>query len=458
MLDLTSHVEGIVWPPFPGQEAMAVQAILFQLEHSQWYSTAQIEALQRRQLLALIKHAREAVPFYRDRLAGFDLERFESFDDEAWRAVPRLVRTEIQDAGDGIYSKKVPRSHGRIGTVFTSGSTGKPIRVLRTQMAGFYRSALTMRDHIWHRRDMTGKLAALRDATKGKHVYPEGTVANGWSGITRSIFRNGPGVGLNVNTPVPQQVEWLQRHDPDYILGFPTIIRSIAEYCIEHGITFGKLKQVETISEVLPPDVRELCQRAWGVKAVDLYSSRDVGYLALECPEHPVLHVSAETTLLEVLDEEGRRCKPGEIGKVVVTPLQNFAMPLIRYEIGDYAEVGEPCACGRGLPVLKRVMGRVQNQVRLPDGVTRWPLLTTGDIESLLEIAPIRQYQIVQKSYETMEVRLVCDPPLDAAQTEKLDRWVAEKFHRPFEVELRYFEEIPRTASGKFFDFLCEVT
>src|SRR3546814_13116510 len=86
-------------------------------------------------------------------------------------------------------------------------------------------------------------------------------------------------------------------------------------------------------------------------------------YLALQCPEHEHYHVQSEAVLLEVLDEEDRPCRPGEVGRVVVTPLTNFAMPMIRYAVGGLAAVGAPCPCGRGLPVLTRILGRARDKI-----------------------------------------------------------------------------------------------
>ena len=111
---------------------------------------------------------------------------------------------------------------------------------------------------------------------------------------------------------------------------------------------------------------------AWGVPLSDMYSGREVGYLALQCPQHDHYHVMSEGNFLEVLGDDGRPCQPGETGRVVVTTLHNYVMPLIRYEIGDFAEVGEPCPCGRGLPVLTRILGRQQNMLTLPTGESRW--------------------------------------------------------------------------------------
>ena len=103
-----------------------------------------------------------------------------------------------------------------------------------------------------------------------------------------------------------------------------------------------------------------------------MYSAAEAGYLALQCPQQEHYHIQSESALVEVLDEAGNPCRPGETGTMVVTPLHNFAMPLIRYAIGDIAEVGAPCACGRGLPVLARLLGRVRQMLVLPSGARRY--------------------------------------------------------------------------------------
>ena len=457
VLDLHSHTDGVAWPSFPNTFAMPVYAILFQLDHSQWASPDEILEMQFRQLRVLLAHALETVPYYRDRIGLLDPNEIEALDPTSWRKLPILTRGDIQEQEERLKSEKLPRSHGKTGEIFTSGSTGKPIRVMRSQLWSYYRAAVTMRDHIWHRRDLSAKLAAIRDTKRGEHLYPKGTVARGWSQITREVFNNGPGVALNVNTPVPMIARWLQRQDPDYLLTFPTIARQVAEYCRDNHIYLPRLRQVETISEVVSEDVRDACREAWGVPLIDIYSSREAGYLALQCPEHEHHHVQSECIYLEVLDEQGKPCRPGEIGRVVVTTMHNLAMPLIRYENGDYAEVGPACPCGRGLPVLTRILGRTQNRVMMPNGDTRWPLLSSESIEALLDIAPIRQYQIAQIGLDEIEARLVIDRPLEWPEIEKLEAWVAAKFFHPFKVTVTYHKELPRTASGKFFDFVCEV-
>jgi phenylacetate-CoA ligase len=252
-------------------------------------------------------------------------------------------------------------------------------------------------------------------------------------------------------------MEWLQRQDPDYLLTHPTIAHRLADHALERGITLPRLRQIETISEILRPATRELCRAAWGVPIVDMYTTREAGYLALQCPDHEHYHVQAEGVVVEVLDDDSRPCGPGQLGRVVVTPLHNFAMPLIRYDIGDYAEVGAPCACGRGLPVLTRILGRKQNMLTLPSGEQRWPLLSSSNIGALLALAPIRQYQFVQHAPESIELRLAVARDLTPVQEDSVKRWVQEKFGYPFAVTISYRDDIQPAASGKFEDFVSLV-
>ena len=367
-----------------------------------------------------------------------------------------LRRADVQSAGEDLHSRRVPRDHGRLSDIFTSGSTGRPIRAMRSELSLLFWSAFTLRDHLWHKRHLAGKLATIRSSGEGEDLYPKGGVARYW-GSSRRAFDTGPSVSLNINSTTRQQVDWLQRENPDYLLTHPTNVQRLADHCIREGIRIPNLREVQTISEILRPEVRVACREAWGVPVSDMYTSREVGYMALQCPDHEHYHVQAEGVLLEVLDEDGRACGPGQVGRVIVTQLQNFAMPLLRYDVGDYAEVGEPCPCGRGLPVLARILGREQNMLTLPSGAKRWTLLSSHDIRAFLAMAPIRQYQFVQKTPTSMHVRLVVERRLNEAEETSLGQWAVEKFGYPFRVTFEYLDDLPRQPSGKFQDFVSDV-
>ena len=457
-LPFNSCADEIAWPAVLDLPAMAVGALLFQLDRSQWWPADVLWRHQASQLRRLAAHAQGTVPFYGERLAGLADETDDDRFLAAWRQVPVLTRAEIQAAGDDLVSTALPETHGGTGEIFTSGSTGKPVRALRTQLWEMFWSAITVRDHLWHRRDFSGTLAVIRESGAGKHLYPDGQVADNWGRSTGALFRTGNCVSLNVTTPVDQQVEWLERQNPDYLLTHPSIAERLARRCLETGVRLPRLRQVETIAEALRPRVRELCAEAWGVPVADMYSTREAGYIALQCPDSEVYHVQAEVVLVEVLDPSGRPCRPGEAGSVVVTPLHNFAMPLIRYELGDVAEVGGPCSCGRGLPVLTRILGRRQNMLVMPTGEERWPMLSSSDIKVMTALAPVRQYQFIQRRPELIEMRLAVHQPLTAEETTALRDWVQQKFGYPFEVTFTVLDEISAGPSDKFEDFVSEVS
>jgi phenylacetate-CoA ligase len=244
----------------------------------------------------------------------------------------------------------------------------------------------------------------------------------------------------------------LQKQDPVYLLTYPSNLMGLARYCRDREIRLPALREVRTVSEIVTPELRAACREAWGVPLVDTYSTQELGYLALQCPEAESYHVQSENVLVEILDERGSPCAPGQIGRVVVTGLHNFATPLVRYEIGDYAEVGADCPCGRGLPVLSKIIGRQRNMLVLPSGEKRWPLV------GYLAEAPVLQYQVIQKSTGRLEVRLVPKHPFTRAEEDQVRALLVEKaFEHPFEIDFVYLRDIPRQPNGKFEEFMSEV-
>jgi phenylacetate-CoA ligase len=208
------------------------------------------------------------------------------------------------------------------------------------------------------------------------------------------------------------------------------------------------------LGEVLTPEMRELCRDAWAVPVTDVYSAEEVGYIALQCPLHEHYHLLEEGVLVEILDEHDAPCAPGQLGRVVVTSLHNFAMPLIRYELGDYAEPGEPCSCGRGLPVLHRIAGRVRNMLVTAAGEHYWPAFGT---RSFTRIAPVRQCQLAQIEFDLVEARLVTAATLSAEQENGLRELILSRLPVGFRVSFAYRDAIARSAGGKYEDFVCEI-
>ena len=434
------------WPAIPALEGASVLAFQFQLGLSQWYRPGQLRALQFRQLDALLHHAYATVPYYRRCWDGI-YRPGEALTPGRFARLPVIVRGELQAGFQAFRSAEFPAQHGTAVETRTSGSTGQPVRILKTGLTDLVWQAVLLREHHWFERDLLGKMATIRQGvTEGE--------ADGWGPATDSAFRTGRLVTLPIRADVESQLQWLERQQPYYLLTYPSNVEALARISLEKRIRISSLREARTFGELLNPGTRELCREAWGVPVVDAYSSVEAGYIALQCPRHEHYHVQSESVLVEILDDKGQACVPGEMGRIVVTPLHNFAMPLVRYDMGDYAEMGPPCACGRGLPVLQRVVGRARNMLVTADGKRYWPALGT---RSIAEIAPVLQYQLVQKQFDLVEARLVTAAVLTPAQEDGLRQLLRSRLPPGLHVKLVYCADIPRSASGKFEDFVSEV-
>ncbi|NIA68036.1 phenylacetate--CoA ligase family protein [Pelagibius litoralis] len=451
---LPSAHSTVAWPALPAPEVALMGALLQQLDESQWWAPEDMRAQQLRQANALLVHAYRTVPFYRDRLAQAGFVPGQTLTEDVWSAIPILTRADLQEAGDRLLSTQIPERHGKTYDISSSGSTGRPVKAKGTRLVQFFWDAMTLREHIWHRRDFQGKLAAVRSFPSGVADYPAGALSRHWGRSTKDIFATGPSAMLTVSTRTNDQVEWLLRQQPAYLLTYPSALQELLIHCKRERIRIPGLLQVRTLSEALNPEIRGLCRDVLDLEIADLYSTQENGYLAFQCPEQGAYHVQAESALLEVLDEQGRACVPGEVGHVVVTSLHNFAMPMLRYAVGDLAEAGALCPCGRGLPVLNRILGRVRNVLVYPDGRRSRPRTIEIWEDGVLDI---RQMQIIQHALDDIEIRLVTGHPFAEAE-EKL---VQARFHQctghNFSTRITYHQEIPRGPSGKFEDFRSEV-
>jgi phenylacetate-coenzyme A ligase PaaK-like adenylate-forming protein len=447
-----SKVPGIVWPALGSRPATEGLALLYQLEQSQWWPIERLRGMQLLQLQHLTRHAYEHVPYYRRAWsdAGFSPDAPLTWD--RWRQLPILTRATLQESAKALLSRRAPESHGRVFTVSSSGSTGRPVAVNKSLLCEVFRSVLVVREHFWQRRDLSGTFLHIRYSDEPASRAEGHSRPSYWGSLTREIFPTGPACLLHSSTDLARQAQWLAGHAPDYLMTYPSNARALAIHFREHGLTLPGLREVLTFGEAMGEGTRQACRDAWNVRVTDCYSAQEIGYITLQCPTGEHYHTMAESVLVEVLDDDGRACGPGQTGRVVVTPLHNFIMPLVRYELGDYAEVGGPCGCGRGLPVLTRVVGRGRGLIRLPDGRRYRPSVS---IVPIARIAPVRAAQIFQREIDHVEVRLVCSGSLDHEQLERVTECVRAGLGYPMRITFSYHDDLPRGPTDKFEDFVC---
>jgi phenylacetate-CoA ligase len=350
-----------------------------------------------------------------------------------------------------------PKDHLPLIEGRTSGSSGRPLDFRKTRVTAEIWSAITLREFIWHKRDFRKPIGAIRLFKDNGAPWPDGMSADNWGGAVGAFFPTGPSCWLNVATPPAEQLAWLAQKKPAYLVSFPSNLAALTRHAMANGHALPPVEELRTIGETLSPGDREMIAEAWKAKVTDMYTCEEVGYLALQCPDHPGYHVQSEHVILEVLDEAGDACAPGTVGRVVVTDLHNFATPFIRYDLGDYAEAAAPCPCGRGLPSLTRIMGRTRGRLTLPDGRKIFPRLgerRLGDIPGI----HVRQFKVIQRSIEVIEVQIVCDGQLDKQGQDVVAAGLNASLGHPFDVVFSFPERILPGPNGKFETFVSEVS
>ncbi|MEO8123672.1 MAG: hypothetical protein ABI633_06445 [Burkholderiales bacterium] len=277
-----------------------------------------------------------------------------------------------------------------------------------------------------------------------------------WGFPVADLFATGKAQAMPGTTGLDEQVAAIDRFQPQQLLCYPSNLKALADrWAARPEGRPASIRHMRTVGEMLSVDLRARLVRMLGLPIEDNYSSQEVGIIALQCPDGGLYHTMAESLVVEVLDEQGRACAEGETGRVVVTDLHNFAAPLLRYDIGDFAEVGGRCSCGRTLPAWRRVLGRQRNLLMKADGSR---FLPRAAFENFDEIAPIQQYQVIQHALDDIEFKLVSAEPLGPAQEEALAAILRRSL--AFSGRIRVVqsrERLPDSLAGKYEDFVCKV-
>jgi len=447
-------------PAPPSASAAQTWTIHQELGRSQWLAPAEVERLQLAKARLLLKHCLRNVPYYRERLtaAGAVPEDLSTMED--FRRLPLLPRRTFQERFADFHADALPPDTVRAGEYATSGTSGVPVRVSTTNVTNQWWMALHLRDLEWTGVDPRGSLASVRfiGASVGEEElkrYREGVTLPGWFPGPRPLIETGPLHVMDIHQDPRLQLAWLRRVAPDYLLSYASNLDFLAGLVREGGERLPSLKAVQNISETLTDEIRARVEAAFGVPVKNAYSCGEAGYLASPCPQGRGLHAHAESVILEVLDEHDRPCVPGQSGRVVLTALHNYLTPLVRYEIMDEAVMGDsPCPCGRGLPLLAEVRGKVRSLFRLPDGRVKH---AGGLAKGLPHLGGMIQHQIVQRAVDHFLVRVVPNRAWTPDHPERVRRLVREHVEAPVRVDVETYERLPLSPGGKLLDVVSEL-
>ena len=248
-------------------------------------------------------------------------------------------------------------------------------------------------------------------------------------------------------------LEAMHRHEVVYLLGYPSGLYTLARVALERGLAAPRLRVVIGNAEPLLAHQREAITAAFGCPARETYGMAEYAAAGSDC-QHGRLHLWPEAGHVELLaDDDDTPLPAGAAGRLIATSLLNADMPLIRYETGDRATAATGgCACGRGLPLLATIEGRVDDVIVTPDGrhIGRLDPVFKADL-------PIREAQIIQKTPDTLHVLYVPTGAYTAADGEALIGRIHDRVGRGMGVTLQAVAEIPRSAGGKFRAVISEV-
>ena len=417
--------------------------------------------LEAQELRRILRFARSEVPYYRSQAAWAGLELDAPVGREALVTIPIISKRDVQDNVEQLQAERLPQGEKAVTWTSSSGTTGRPTRVLFSQHALLMFGLLVQRPLRWARIDPQWTQAVIRlarDLPRQADGAPlaDGVVhrAPGWMYIS-SWFHTGPMIGFNRSNPVADQIDMLRRERPEYLIAFPGTIETLVYAC--QGKPVDSLLAFRTISATLTPGMRDRVESATGLHVYEAYGLNEIGIVAHRC-DAGRYHVNAEHCVVEVVDAAGNPCKAGETGRVVVTGLTNFAMPLVRYDSGDIAEAVEgPCDCGRMLPSIGRIVGRYRAMRHAPEGTSRRINLVFGVIDGLplAALANLREYQLHQFKNGSFELRLVTVGEPEQLVSAVREAWDAENDES---TPLRFLQldEIPVAPGGKQQEFTSE--
>lgn len=419
------------------------------LEKTQYYPPDQMQIYQRRLLQPLLLHARQEVPFYAKRLDPL-FAADGSVRWEAWRDIPTFTRADAQQAGDALFAKSYPPQMGSFSEGQTSGSTGTPLKFRLTGMARLMATAASQRIFDWHKVDCSAKMAIIAD-TRGQYPAPDGAPGRQWN-VTQP---SAPACQLSVTESIANQLDWILKTRPGALTSYPSIAVALGELAEQRGTALPFHTFIGQ-GEVFSDDAKSYLAGTHKLKLVDRYGASELGAIAARCPDSNQHHQFCEAGLMEVLDfDDGQPITDGR-GRLVLTPFYNYAMPLIRYENQDQVEVtSHACSCGRTLPVIRQILGRERHVFIYADGNRSWPFMLKHEYASFL---PSRQIQVIQKTRRDIEIRFV----RDETSSVKIDRpglqmFLRARLHPSIRIEVIETQEIPRSASGKFEEWISLV-
>lgn len=416
-----------------------VFAALRRLREMETWSADRLRAHQGERLAATLAYAYARCAEYGAQWPGQPDPDADPFD--VLRALPMIDKATLQARAAGLAARPAPR---RVTVKTTGGSTGQAVTVVKDRDALAGEMAASWLGYGWfgiRRGDRAVRFWGSPFTWKRRMRFAAADFA--MNRLRFSAFAFGE---------AQLEAYWRRclRFRPDWFYGYASMLAAFAGYVNQRGLDGRRLglTAIVSTSEVLGAPQRRLLEETFGCPVQDEYGCGEVGPIAYACPEGR-LHVMADNVVVEALRPDGTPADPGEAGELVITDLNNRAMPLIRYRVGDFGVPAEGCACGRPFPALERVAGRAYDFVQGPDGRRYHGEFFMYLFEEMRQRGlGVDQFQVVQTTSSAIRVDVVAPGEPRPEQADHLRVRLGESLPG-MRLEVRRVPAIARERSGK---------
>lgn len=405
----------------------------------QRYPIDRIRNIETQAINDLIAYVKEHSPYYKESLKN--IENAKDFT-----KIPFLTKQILIKEFDNICT---PRAKGA-SLKTTGGSTGEPVKIYKDADALARERAATWRSYAWAKVDIGDKQARFWGVPHNAKSALKARVIDFISNRKRVSAFN------LTKESMDEYYRTMDKFEPSYLYGYVSVIRRFSEHIREFNLPQIKsVRSIITTSEVLTDGDRRSIEDVWKVKVFNEYGCGEVGSIAHEC-EHGNMHIVADNMLIEIVDENGT---PAETGEVVVTDFYNYATPMIRYKVGDFATLShEACPCGRTLPILKGIHGRAYDIIRTPCGKSVHPEALIYVFEELQQKHhAFSQFQIIQRELNKLDVFITPSTNWSATMETLITSAILDKIDPDFQVSFIQTKEIQREQSGKMRVVKCDL-
>jgi phenylacetate-CoA ligase len=414
---------------------------LKQLRKSQFWPIEEIEKLQLKKIKNLVSFAYENVPYYKKIMNENHLHPSDITDLKDFQKIPILTKNQIRKNLDNLISTNVNKENLRKD--FTSGSTGEPLVIYKDKNYSEYTKADQYRSYEFSGYLLGDKIARLwgahRDAPKTTFL------AQLKQKMNRTLFIN----TFNIcEKDIEKIIKKLKTFNPDYILGYASSLYFFAKFFEKNNITNIRPKSIISSAETLYDYQRKLISESFSAPIFNHYGCREVGAIACECNQHNGLHLLAENQYVEIIDRNGESSDSGNVGKIILTNLNNYSFPLIRYEIGDMARKSkiDQCNCQRGLPLLDEIIGRTIDNFIFPRG----EIIHGGYFHMFFyNIKGVKHFQITQEKIDKLIIKIVKSDEFNENEINQIIKTIKKDLGEDIEIEVHYIAEIDKTPTGK---------